>query len=107
MRSKSGIRPDLITYSTLVKGYAEKGLVSKALRLLEKAAYNGVALDAPIFNVLLGGCAVEPMQPELVSSVLSRLLRLGFKPSSSTLSILVKVFAKSGSWQVALQTLTE
>jgi pentatricopeptide repeat protein len=107
MRNDTGVAPDLITYSTLVKGYSDRGHVTNALRLLEQAVEDGIYLDSVVFNVVLSGCCVSAMQPELIASVLSRLLRLGFRPSSSTLSILVKAYACTGAWKVALRTLEE
>merc|ERR1719498_1154757 len=40
-----GVKPDLITYSTLVKAYAEGGNVSSALNILELMLKEGVKPD--------------------------------------------------------------
>ena len=40
-----GINPDLITYSTLIKGYCKDGSINKALSLLEQMKSRGISLD--------------------------------------------------------------
>lgn len=103
-------RPDLITYSTLVKAYSDRGLVEPSLVLLERMIALGVRPDEVIFNSLLAGCTCrggQPMSAREVQAVFDRLLSHGLQPSTTTSSILLKALAQSGSWDEATRFLEE
>jgi len=98
-------QPDLFTYSTLVKAYSDRGNVSAALRILKRMLSNGINPDAVVFNIVLTGCAVRPMEASLVLEVLDSLRREGLQPTAITLSVLIKAFAKTEAWDCALEIL--
>lgn len=98
MNSKLDVKPDLVTYTTLVKGHADTGDVIGALDVLEQMLSNGIAPDVIVYNVFLTGCSVKSTDPEQVLEVVHVIVHLGFQPSITTRSILVKMFAKSQSW---------
>jgi len=105
--SASGVRPDLITYSTIVKAYAERGDVSAAVKMLEKMMGAGVKPDEIIYNCVLTGCCTFPHKTAIVMRIFETLLKLGLKPTTTTLSILLKGLAHSEAWSTSLQVLKD
>merc|ERR1719420_225920 len=51
-----GCSPDVITFSTIVKGYCVKGELAKALEVFRSIERNGMVADAIIYNTILDGC---------------------------------------------------
>jgi len=99
--------PDLITYSTLVKAYADRGQVESAVGILKQMLNRHVEPDEVIFNSLLNGCVCRPspMSAKEVFAVFDELIGYGLKPSAATLSILLKSLVRGEAWEAALQLL--
>lgn len=49
--------PDIITFSTLVKGFCNEGNLRKALLVANEARMRRLPVDEIMFNSLLDGCA--------------------------------------------------
>eukprot|EP00401_Gymnodinium_catenatum_P063121 CAMPEP_0117541734 /NCGR_PEP_ID=MMETSP0784-20121206/44170_1 /TAXON_ID=39447 /ORGANISM="" /LENGTH=628 /DNA_ID=CAMNT_0005338435 /DNA_START=64 /DNA_END=1951 /DNA_ORIENTATION=- len=105
MLASDETKPDLVTYSTLVKAHADHGNVTDAIHVLERMMKQGIAPDAVIFNIVLTGCCVKPMEAKQIFHVFQWLTNKGLRVSTSTLSILVKALAKSCAWDAALDML--
>jgi len=105
MRKTPELSPDLVTYSTMVKGYADKGDIAGGLKWLEQMISDGISADTVVFNYLLQGCSVQAYDPLFVDDLLSKLVSLGFKPCTGSISILLKVFVESSSWSKAFELL--
>jgi len=101
----SELSPDRVTYSTMVKGYADKGDIAGGLKWLERMISDGISADVVVCNDLLQGCSLQAHDPLFVYDLLSKLMSLGFKPCTDSISILLKAFAKSCSWSKALEVL--
>lgn len=52
----AGIKPDLITFSTLIKGYCAHGQMDKGLLLLKAMKQKNINPDGVLYNSLLDGC---------------------------------------------------
>merc|ERR1719174_249865 len=92
---KMQAEPDLITYSTLVKGYCLEGSVDQAFRLLEDMKSKGeLRPDEIMYNSILDGCAKQQRVDEALS-VLEEMQAAGIPPSNYTLSILVKLLGRT------------
>jgi len=106
MRQTRELSPDFVTYSTMVKGYADKGDIAGGLRWLEQMMSDGVAADHVVFHYLLQGCVLQDHDPSFMDDLLSKMMsHYGFKPRTGSLSIMLKVYAKSCSWSQAFQLL--
>jgi len=105
MRQTPELSPDLVTYSTMVKGHADKGDVAGGLKLLEQMLSDGVVPDNLVFNYLLQGCSLQVHGPSLVDDLLPKLISLGVKPCTGSISIMLKVYVKSCSWSKAFDLL--
>merc|ERR1719159_1600421 len=93
--NRNGVEPDLVTYSTLVKGYSLAGDVSRGFKVLEEMKSNGeLKPDEIMCNSLLDGCAREHRVDEALQ-LLEDMQANGVVPSNCTLSILVKLLGRS------------
>merc|ERR1719453_1827456 len=98
--------PDLITYSTVIKGYCVQGDLEQAVQLFTLMRKRGIQPDQVLFNSLLDGCAKKQMT--LVSEqILSDMQASGVAPSCTTLSILVKLYGGAHDLSTALQVVEE
>ncbi|KAL9243548.1 hypothetical protein vseg_017423 [Gypsophila vaccaria] len=52
---KLGIKSDVVTYNTVIKGFCELGELDLAVRMLDEMENDGVGPDLITFNTLLGG----------------------------------------------------
>merc|ERR1719217_1803369 len=104
---KKNLEADLVTYSTLVKGYSLAGDVSHAFKVLEdmKATKN-LKPDEIMCNSLLEGCAREH-RVDLALSLLEQMKEFGISPSNCTLSILVKLLGRSQRLDDAFKVVSE
>merc|ERR1719243_44671 len=91
----SKAEPDIITYSTLVKGFCLSGGIDRAFRVLEEMKSDGkFAPDEIMYNSLLDGCA-KLHRVEDAQKLLEDMQDNGVNPSNYTLSILVKLFGRT------------
>jgi pentatricopeptide repeat protein len=87
--------PDIVTYSTIVKGYCASGNLDKGLQLLQEMRKGErLAPDEVMYNSLLDGCAREHRLDEALR-LLDDMRESGVAPSNYTLSILVKLLGRS------------
>merc|ERR1740138_982383 len=93
MRATS-VQPDIITYSTIVKGHCLEGDVDKALVMLkEMRADKTTEPDEITYNSFLDGCAKQHRIDEALAA-LDEMQAAGVNPSNYTLSILVKLLGR-------------
>merc|ERR1719214_259383 len=86
---------DVITYSTLVKGYCNAGDVDKAFKVLAEMKSDGkLAPDEILYNSLLDGCAKQNRVDDAVR-LLKDMSDSGVVPSNFTLSIMVKLMGRA------------
>lgn len=102
-----GVQPDFITYCQLVKSHADHHRVEEAIDLIQQLLAQGLTPDAVLFNTVLGSYCELNVKPSEIVSMLDRLKRLGLRPSTATLSVLLKGFARSCAWTEALKILDE
>jgi pentatricopeptide repeat protein len=105
MIRSSNSKPDLVTYSTLVKAQADHGNVQDATRVLGRMIDQGIRPDAISFNIVLAGCTVKRLEASTIFQTLDWLIQNGLQPSTSTLSVVIKALAKSNSWDAAFNFL--
>merc|ERR1719160_1916852 len=86
---------DVITYSTLIKGYCHAGDLDKAIGVLRSMLASGCQEpDEIVFNSLLDGCA-KAHRVDDAMGLLEEMKRLHVQPSNYTLSILVKLLGRN------------
>merc|ERR1719262_1770621 len=93
MRAAS-VQPDIISYSTIVKGYCLEGDIDKALAVLkEMRGDKTLKPDEITYNSFLDGCAKQHRVDEALAA-LDEMQAAGVTPSNFTLSILVKLLGR-------------
>jgi pentatricopeptide repeat protein len=99
--------PDLITYSTVIKGFARAKNIDKVLDIYQFLNSDSrFLLDEVIYNSILDGCAkTRNLDKALI--VYADMEKNQIKKSNVTYSILVKLYANNGKEEKALQILDE
>jgi pentatricopeptide repeat protein len=90
-----GSSPDLITFSTLLKGYCQAGELNKAFMVLEAIRERELPCDELVFNTLIDGC-VKTGDLSTGLGLFGEMLKVGAQPSTITHSILVKLYRGAG-----------
>ncbi len=101
------LAPDLITYSTLIKGMCKSRNVSKALCLYEEIKRKGIELDEVMFNSLLDGMVNCPDSIAKTEIILADMKAHKVACSNYTYSILVKIYARAKDATKALDVYAE
>merc|ERR1719512_421098 len=101
---QTGVSPDLITFSILIKANCDAGRLEDALALLQSMVECKICPDEVIFNNLLGGC-VRNGNAELAKSLYSIMLARGVKPSNATFSILIRLYTQAKMFDEAVAML--
>merc|ERR1719428_766707 len=95
MMSESGLEPDLITFSTLLKGYCHVGELDKALQLAETIKARGLRCDELVYNTLMDGC-VKANDVTAGVGLFEEMVHAGMRPSTITHSILARLYQRAG-----------
>jgi len=96
MRSEhSQVKPDMITYSMLIKAQCDALDMGKALQILEDMLQNQCDVDDVVFTHLIEGCC-HVSNVGLGEKLFKDMLTANIKPSLYTLTAMVKVYGKCG-----------
>jgi len=91
----SPLEPDLISFSTILKGYCHNGDLDKALQVLESMKARGLRSDELVYNTLMDGC-VKVSDVSAGLGLFEEMVQVGLKPSAITNSILLRLYQKAG-----------
>merc|ERR1719453_2747966 len=90
----ASVQPDIISYSTVVKGHCMEGDIDKALVVLKEMRTDASTKpDEITYNSFLDGCARQHRVDEALAA-LDEMQAAGVNPSNYTLSILVKLLGR-------------
>merc|ERR1719486_1894994 len=104
---ESCVEPDIVTYSTIVKGYCVEGDVDRAFSVLEDMKSDEkLAPDEIMYNSILDGCAKQHRVEDALK-VLEEMKSTGVVPSNYTLSILVKLLGHARRLNQAFRMVEE
>ena len=81
------VLPDLITFSTLIKGYCRVKDIEKALELHNQMLERGIKADEVLYNSLLDGC-LKANQDKMALKCYENMKKLRIKPSTFFLCFL-------------------
>jgi len=89
------VDPDVVTYSTLIKGYCKSGDLDKSLDLFRQMREEAkLAPDELLYNSLLDGCTRQNRLQD-ASRILQEMLEAKIKPSNYTLSIVTRFLGRA------------
>ena len=86
------VDPDVVTYSTTIKGYCKSGGLDNSLELLRQVA--NLEPDELMYNSLLVGCTRQNRLDD-ASRILQEMLEANIKPSNYTLSIVARFLGRA------------
>merc|ERR1740115_163447 len=90
-----GVKPNVITYSTMLKGHCMNGDIQTGFSILEQMRKDThMKPDEIMYNSLLDGCAQNNLFEEGLR-LLEEMQTGGVKPSNFTLSIVVKLMNRA------------
>merc|ERR1719329_926962 len=105
--SRHSIRPNVITYSTMLKGHCQMGSIQTAFSVLEEMKRETkLRPDEIMYNSLLDGCAQNNLVEEGLA-LLQEMQNEGVAPSNFTLSILVKMMNRARKLNSAFAVVEE
>jgi pentatricopeptide repeat protein len=107
---RSKVKPDLVGYNTVVKGYARRSDVESVRRIIEMARANGHTPNAITYNTLLDALVRSQIGSTEVFDALEEICRAGHKPDKFTCSIIVRAIQRRptrNTLAVALKVLVE
>jgi len=91
--NNSQVKPDMITYSMIIKAQCDAGDMGRALQVLEDMLQNSCDVDDVVFTHLIEGCC--HVSNVALAEKLYRDMRLAnINPSIYTLTAMVKVYGK-------------
>jgi pentatricopeptide repeat protein len=106
MRTRN-LSPNLITYSTMIKGFCQRQDMPSALRTLEDLRQtNGLRPDEIVYNTLLEGCSSNGLLVE-GERLLAEMKSDGISPSNYTLTVMVRLFGQARRLDGAIQLVEE
>lgn len=89
----SQVKPDMITYSMLIKAQCDAGEMGKALQILEDMLQCQCDIDDVVFTHLIEGCC-NVSNVALAEKLFKDMQAASIKPSVYTLTAMVKVYGK-------------
>jgi len=101
-RSTSGAKPDIVTYSVLIKAFVDTHDLERALFLVEDMTAAGHHPDDIILTHLLEGCRYVGNHA-LGKRLFTDMMHAGVKPSDFTLISMVKLHGRCGAHEEAYQ----
>jgi len=104
--TSSGITADGATFSAMICGHCSAGNVDKAMQYFRMLRERGIVPTAPLFDAILDGCAWMNM-PALMEQVLADMEATGIRPSTTTLSILMRIHGNNRDIEQAISLFDE
>jgi len=89
------LKPDRITYSTVVKGFSLRGDLEQAMAVLEPMKRQGFTADLTVYNTLLDGCAGHDRYA-LCDKIYEQMQKDNVGPSNYTLVVMIKRYGREG-----------
>jgi len=90
----SGLTPDYGTFAAMVRGHRAVGNLEEAVAYFRRMKQHGERPDASLFDAVLDGCLWRNM-PVLMEQVLADMEASGVRPSSTTLTTLLRLYGQS------------
>lgn len=104
---QNGLKPDIVTYSTLLVGCGKaKGGFSKALELIQELKYHELRMDSVIYGTLLSVCASNNEREE-AEKYFEEMKSEGHSPNMFHYSSLLNAYSSEGDYKKADELIQE
>lgn len=114
MASSTSIRPDKVTYHTLISTFGKGHQSLKAMQALESMRHSSLRPGLPGYNAAIRALAIEDNFEDFVGQRWGEALKLyrrmeedSLRPDLGTYNGLVSVYGMAGKWSWALQVLED
>jgi pentatricopeptide repeat protein len=100
------VRMDVLVFYTLLKAFCDNSDFAGALRVYKAMTRLDIKPDELVFNTLINGCASDPRATiDHFKLLMDELLAGGLKPTTTTVSIMLKALSRCGAWDAAHELL--
>lgn len=99
---ENSLEPDLISFSTMLKGYCNIANIDKALQVAEAIKARGLRADELVYNTLMDGC-VKANDINAGVGLFEEMIQSGMQPSAITHSILARLYQRAGYQDDAIE----
>merc|ERR1719335_921534 len=101
-KDDAAVKPDMITYSLLIKAHCDAGAMDAALHVLEDMLQARCAVDDIVFTHLIDGCC-QVSNVQLAEKLFRDMVAAKIQPSIYAITGLVKVYGKCGCSEKAME----
>ncbi|CAE7506606.1 unnamed protein product [Symbiodinium natans] len=98
--------PDSGTYACVIRGQLAKGDLESSVQMLGQMQRRGVTPDIAIFHAVLEACAHRQL-PMLAEQIFGDMEEIGIVPSSTTLTLLIRLHSRCGDLGAAMRVFRE
>ncbi len=102
IKSSDKIKPSIVTYSIMIRGYGVAFNIQKAVELYEEIKKNGMQPNDIIYGCLMN-CAVRCSNLPLMVELFERMKENGMKPNAIIYTTLIKGFNKMKQYEKAFE----
>lgn len=103
MKNSNVIKPSIVTYSIMIRGYGVIYNIEKAVSLYEEIKLNGMQPNDIIYGCLMN-CAVRCSNLDLMIEIFERMKSQGMKPNAIIYTTLIKGYNKMKLFDKAFET---
>ena len=104
--AEAGVRPNVVTYNTLINKHQESGQLHRANALLEGMRASGVRPDVVTYSSLIDGLS-RSLRHRQAERLWSQMRELGIQPDAVTYNIVVQMYCRTHRLQDARRTITD
>lgn len=97
-----GVKPDVVTYSTIMDAWSSIGLMDKCQEIFNDMARAGIEPDIHAFSILAKGY-VRARKPEKAEGLLSSMVKSGVYPNEVIFTTIISGWCSAGKMENALR----
>jgi len=98
--------PDLVSFSTLLKGYCSEGHIEKALQVMEAIKARGLHCDELVYNTLIDACTRADDLSAAIG-LFEEMVHSNVCPSSNTYRLLEVIYRRAGFHHLAQEAVIQ
>lgn len=98
---KLGVKPDVITYSTIMNAWSTAGFMEKCREIFDDMMKVGIKPDAHAYSILAKGYA-RAREPEKAEELLTAMIRSGVRPNVVIFTTVISGWCSTGKMENAI-----
>lgn len=100
MMEESGVKPDVITFSTIMNGWSSAGRMDKCQEIFDDMLKSGIEPDIHVFSILAKGF-VRAGEPVKAESLLNFMSKYGVRPNVVIFTTIISGWCTAGKMEKA------